>query len=231
MPPAKRALPPITETLDALVEDAPPRPDDPVNAECRRLLATLRKQCPDLFVPGTKLKPGEVGPQIPVDREQGATLYRLVARSVAGLPTDRTDDPGVIVWTQGDDELAVLVDHVQVVTADGAVLVVIPVRCDETGDATVQVRFAVGSEKRPAGMVASTDERPFGPAPIIDVWGDALCSFAWQIVLRASANIADATGRDADGAGLIPVGLQASQAGIAVLTMARHTFDRRANPS
>ena len=174
MPPAsRRALPPITEALDALVTDAPAHAD-PVNAECLKLLAALRQRCPDLFVPGTKLQPGEVGPEIPVNREQGAALYPLVARSVAGLPTDKPDDPGVIVWTQGDDELAVFVGKVQVVTTDGAVFVEIPVRCDETSDATVQVRFAVGSAERPAGMVATTDEQTFGPPAIIDVWGDAL---------------------------------------------------------
>jgi hypothetical protein len=48
-------------------------------------------------------------------------------------------------------------------------------------------------------------------------------------VLGTAARIADATGRDVDGAGLIPVALRATDAGIAVLTMARHPFDRRAS--
>ena len=203
---------------------------DAVSAECQKLLEALRKRCPDVFVPGLELKAGEVGPEIPIDRERGATLYRLVARRVAGLDPERPDDPGVVVWTQDADELAVFVDKVTVLTGDGGVAVDVPVRCDETGDAEVRVRFAVGSEKRPAGVLATTDERPFGPPEIIDVWGEALTSFAWQIVLRSSASVADAVGRDTDGAGLVPVGLQASEGGISVLTMARHSFDRRTAP-
>ena len=229
--PRRRPVPVLTEAVAAVVMATADRTADaPIKAECQRLLDTLRKNCPDLFVPGATLTPGAVGPDIPIDRDKGSQLYRLVARRVAGLPTDQPNDPGIAVWTQGSDELAVFVDKVNVTTADGAVAVDIPVRCDETGDSEVRVRFAVGSDKRPAGMMATTDERPFGPNEIVDVWGEALTSFAWQIVLSTTANVADATGRDADGAGLIPIGLRASDAGVAVSTMARHTFDRRIAP-
>jgi hypothetical protein len=206
------------------------RGDDAISAECQRLLEALRKQCPDVVLPGKPLPAGEVGPEIPIDRERGAALYRLVARRVAGLDPARPDAPGIVIWTQDADELAVFVDQVSVTTADGAIAVDLPVRCDETGDAEVRVRFAVGSERRPAGVLATTDERPFGPPEIVDVWGEALTSFAWQVVLRSSTGVADAAGRDADGAGLIPVGLQASADGVSVLTMARHSFDRRDAP-
>jgi hypothetical protein len=174
-----------------------------------------------------RLTAGQVGPEVPLDAQRGAALYRLVARDVAGLPGEPGRDAGVVVWTQGDDELAVAVDGVSVATAEGAVTVSIPVRCDEVGATTVQVRFAVGSEARPGGMIVSTDERPLGPPAVIDVWGEALTAFAWQLVLSTAARLADAAGRDADGAGLIPAALRASEQGIAVLTMARHAFDRR----
>ena len=200
--------------------------NDPVSAECRRLLAALRERCPGLL-PDRRFAAGQVGPEVPIDRETGASVYRLVARQVAGLPTERLDGPGIVVWARGDDELAILVDDVGVTTADGAVAVDVPVRCDEVGQATVRVRLAVGSDARPAGVVAATDERPFGPNEIIDVWGEALTAFAWQIVLTTAAKLADATGRDGDGAGLIPGALLATQGGLAVLTMARHGFDRR----
>jgi hypothetical protein len=174
-----------------------------------------------------RLTAGQLGPEVPLDRERGAALYRLVARDVAGLPGEPGRDAGVVVWTQDDDELAVAVDELAVTTGEGAVTVVIPVRCDGVGATTVQVRFAVGSEARPSGMIASTDERPLGTPAVIDVWGEALTAFAWQLVLSTAARLADAAGRDADGAGLIPAALRASEQGIAVLTMARHEFDRR----
>src|SRR5262249_29401648 len=100
------------------------------------------------------------------------------------------------------------------------------VRCDQVGQATVRVRFALGSDDLPAGLVCTTDQRPFGPAPVVDVWGEALTAFAWQIVLTTAAKLADATGRDVDGAGLIPIGLRGGEPGIGVLTRARHSFDR-----
>ena len=93
--------------------------------------------------------------------------------------------------------------------------------------AMARVRFAVGSDALPAGLLASTDQRPFGPPEIVDVWGEALIAFAWQMVLTTMTKLADAAGRDVDGAGLIPASLRATDAGIAVLTMARHSFDRR----
>jgi hypothetical protein len=92
------------------------------------------------------------------------------------------------------------------------------------------VRFAIGGDKRPAGMLASTDERPFGPVEVVDVWGEALTAYAWQILVHSSASLADAVGRDVDGAGLIPVGLRATGDGLAVATIARHSFDRRSQP-
>lgn len=193
--------------------------------ECERLLALLKRRCPDLFPAEDKpLPPGTVGPEIPVGPDQATSLFRTVGRLLAGLPTD---DPGVVVWTQGQDELAVLVAQIDVQMADGAVAIVIPVRCDQTRDTKVFVRFAVGSENRPAGMLASTDERPFGPPEVVDVWGDALVSYAWQIITGVSVRLADATGRDEDGAGLIPIGLAAAPNGLSIATMARHVFDRK----
>ena len=200
-----------------------------VDQECQRLLAVLRKRCPGLFPPGQAdkpLPPGTLGPELPLNVDETVQAYRLIGRLVAGLPTVNPDDPGVVVWTLGEDELAVLVAQIGVQTEDGAIGVVVPVSCDQTGQVKVVVRFAVGSDKRPAGMLATTDDRPFGPPAVVDVWGDALVSFAWQIVTAASARMANATNRDEDGLGLIPVGLAAGPKGLSIATMARHTFDR-----
>jgi len=217
-------LPALTRALSDVVAAA--APVDPGTEECRKLLVLLRERCPGL-VPTAPLAPGQVGPEIPLDQQAGTALYRLVARQVSGLPPAQPGEVGIVVWTQGDDELAVLVDQVGVTTAPGALAMDVPVRCDQVGQVSVRVRFALGSDALPAGLVCTTDERPFGPPAVVDVWGEALTAFAWQIVLATAAKLADATGRDVDGAGLIPVGLRAGEAGIAVLTMARHSFDRK----
>jgi hypothetical protein len=216
----QRELPALTRALAEPVEAR----EDRAGAECKRLLALLRERCPDLLP--SQLKAGEVGPEIPLDQEAVSRLYRLVGRQLLGLTGDGAAD-ATVVWERGDNELAVLVDEIAVTSAPGALAVDIPVRCDQVGQAEVRVRFAVGSDERPAGLVAATDARPFGPAEVIDVWGEELTAFAWQIVLTATTKLADATGRDADGAGLIPAALQATEGGVAVLTMARQGFDRQ----
>jgi hypothetical protein len=218
-----RRLPAFTRELESVIGAAR---EDAVTAECKRLLELLRARCPGLL-PDDRLPPGKVGPEIPLARDAAASMFRLVARQAAGLSTERVDDGGSVVWVQGDDELLVVVDKVVVTSVEGAMAVDIPVRCDEVGEATVRVRFALGSDARPAGLLAATDERPFGPPEVVDAWGEALTAFAWQIVLTTATKLADASGRDADGAGLIPIALRAVEGGIAVQTMARHAFDRR----
>jgi hypothetical protein len=223
-----QGVPSLTRLLGSLAAA------DPISAECQKLLATVKDRCPGVLSPDP-LPAGELGPEIPLPPDKAEELYRLVARRVTGLPDPPSDPasppvPGIIVWTQGDNELAVVVDKISLRPADGVVAVDIPVRCDEVGDATVRVRFAVGSKDRPAGMLATTDERPFGPPLVIDVWGEALTAFAWQTLLQTMTRLADATGRDVDGAGLVPVALAAAPDGLALLTMARHTFDRRTTP-
>lgn len=222
----KRELDELTGVLATAVAAGTPAARDDVSEECKRLLEVVRQKCPGLLdVPA--LRPGEVGPEVPLDREAGASLFRLVARQIVGVGDAVPAGEGVVVWTQGNDELAVVIDKVSLETAEGAIAVDIPVSCDEVGSTVVRVRFALGSDARPAGLIATTDERPFGPPEIIDVWGEALTAFAWQIVLTATTKLADATGRDSDGAGLIPVGLRGTPGGISVLTLARHMFDRR----
>jgi hypothetical protein len=208
----------------------PGSPDEQAaDEECQRLLALIKQRCPGLFPGGEAGKPlpaGALGPELPLNVDETVQACRVVGRLVTGLPTVNRDDPGVVVWSLGEDELAVFVAQIDVETQDGAIAVVIPVACDQTGQQKVVVRFAVGSAKRPAGMLAATDHRPFGPVEIVDVWGDALVSFAWQVVTGVSARLASATNRDEDGLGLIPVGLAASRNGLSIATMARHQFDR-----
>ena len=98
----------------------------------------------------------------------------------------------------------------QVELADGLIRVTLPVRCDQTGDAVIEVVFAVGSAKEPSGLYASTYRRPNGPALIVDTWGEALVAFAWQCVLGMVTGIAGAVGKDTRGNVLVPAELIAA---------------------
>ncbi len=149
-------------------------------------------------------------------------LVIVSAKLASGFfrPTKRTE----VVWVDGDSELAVGVAAVGVETTDGLVRVKIPVRCDETGPAAVEVVFAVGSPGRPAGVYASTYRRPVGPALIVDVWGEALVAFAWQTVLGLVSQLAAAAGKDERGNRLVPAHVVASKGGLSVEPMPRHRF-------
>jgi hypothetical protein len=165
---------------------------------------------------------GDVSDSVFVESGKAPELLRVAAKRAAGLfrPTKRSE----VVWVDGDRELAVGLADLQVKLADGLIRLEIPVRCDQTGRELVEVVLAVGSEKQPAGLFASTYRRPLGPAPIVDVWGEALVAFAWQCLLGMVAGIAGAVGKDARGNLLVPVELMASERGIQIVPMARHRF-------
>jgi hypothetical protein len=204
----------------------PPGNDDPHAQQCRKLLETLRRHCPD-WVPAPPLPPGETGEPVTVDGRLVQTLALTAAIGAAGIdgPDGEPTAPGV-VWVDGENELFVAVTKVQVLLAPGAIAVTLPVSCDQVGQVDVHVTFAVGSPGRPLGMVAATEDRPRGPREVVDLWGEALTAFAWQVVLDVSAGTAAHAGQDLDGAFLLPAALAATGDGITVLPQARHAFDR-----
>ena len=165
---------------------------------------------------------GEPSTPVFVETKQASELLRVAARRSAGLfrPSKRTE----VVWVDGDRELAVNLAGLEARFADGAIQVTIPVRCDQTGSAAVEVVFAVGSQNQPAGLYASTYRRPTGPALIVDAWAEPLVAFAWQCVLGMVSGLAGAVGKDARGNVLVPVELTASRRGIEIVPMARHRF-------
>lgn len=195
---------------------APPR--DPTSDECKKLLDALRERCPGLL-PADRLKPGQTGPEIPLEAKAADQLVRAASRAVAG--------GGTVLWDDGASQLLVHAAEVRTVLDDGLVLVRVPVECDQTKRALVQVAFAVGDAKRPAGLLATTETRPRGPAEVIDVWGDALIAFAWHAVLRMATVLSAETGTDLDGVGLVPLAIAATGEGLRVQTLARHSFDRQ----
>ncbi|MGJ0223484.1 hypothetical protein ACQUZK_08800, partial [Streptococcus pyogenes] len=115
---------------------------------------------------------GEVFEPVSIRSAQVTGMVRVAARRAAGFfrATERTE----VVWVQGENELAVGFGAVDVKLSAGQVRLVIPVRCDQTGRAAVEVLFVVGSPDQPAGLYAATSRRPNGPQVIVAAWGEAL---------------------------------------------------------
>ena len=192
--------------------------DDHVPVEFERYVAARRP----IIRPIAVLPPGRVVDPIVVPIADVGKLAVVAARHSSGLPrAGRTNEA---VWSKGESELVVGIGAVDVQTADGVIVVTIPVRCDQTGQTQVHVSVAVGSADRPAGLYAATQRRPQGPAAVVDTWGEALVAYAWQVVLKLANGLAGAAGRDAQGNRLVPAQLQASADGLNVLPMARHRF-------
>ena len=202
--PAKAAKPPETEVPTDLV------------SLVKYLVRCIKQKLNHLEVP-EPLPAGTVGPEIPLDAGEVQQLF--VAAATQG-------NQGSQIWERDENELLVLTANVRVRLDDGLVVVTIPVSSDQTGNVSVEVPFAVGSQDKPAGMVVAVEERPRGPAQIVDLWGESLVAFAWRIFLSVTTKVAFNTGDDQDREGLIPAALTASREGLGILTMARHTFDR-----
>ncbi|MEJ8848348.1 hypothetical protein [Variovorax rhizosphaerae] len=165
---------------------------------------------------------GEVFKPVTLEGKQATTFLQVAARRASGLFRPSKHDE--VVWVQGDSELAVSLTKMDVQLADGLIRVTLPVRCDQTGDAVIEVVFAVGSAKEPSGLYASTYRRPNGPAVIVDTWGEALVAFAWQCVLGMVSGIAGAVGKDTRGNVLVPAELIAANGAMRIVPMARHRF-------
>jgi hypothetical protein len=192
-----------------------------IPVEFDRYVAAQRRA--GVFIPPIKIvPPGGLVHPIRVPIADVGKLAVVAARHSSGLPrAGRTNEA---VWTKGDSELVIGIGAVDVQTADGVIVVTIPVRCDQTGQSQVHVSFAVGDAKQPAGLYAATQRRPQGPAAVVDTWGEAIVAYAWQVVLQLANGLAGAAGRDAQGSRLVAAQLQASATGLNVLPMARHRF-------
>jgi hypothetical protein len=170
----------------------------------------------------TGIEPGDLLERFHLDPDTTARLIVTAARMAAGLV--RSTRRSVIVWVEGDSELAIDLAGIKSATAGGRIDILLPVRCDQTGPAEVIVTFAVGQEDRPAGMFASTARRPTGPKLIVDTWGDALVAFAWRTLLTLTSQVAGAIGKDSRGNVLVPADLMANADGLFVRPMGRFRF-------
>ncbi len=153
--------------------------------------------------PPQALAEGNVLDRVHVDPGSASRLMRTAALRAAGIHWKSSRD--TIVWAEGGRlGSAVVVGRLKVETGDGLLVVHLPVRCDQVGDAVVTVTFAVGSEDRPAGLYAAAERRPRGPAAVVDAWSESLVAFAWQCLLGLLTGLTGAVGKDERGNLLVP---------------------------
>jgi len=197
---------------------------DGVAPEYQRYVAAQRSAA-GRAGPPARAASGQLGDPVRVDPRSAPELLRVAARRASGFvrPGSGEQHPQVL-WVDGDNALAVLIARVDVRFGEGTITVRIPVRCDQTGDAIVEVLFATGSADRPAGLYAAAQRRPRGPEIVVATWGDSLVAFAWEAVLGMVAGLAAAAGKDTRGNVLVPAEMVASANGLVLQPMGRHRF-------
>lgn len=173
---------------------------------------------------GVKLPPGRVAPsglRIPV--AQAETVLRGILHLVADIPPK---SPPTVVWVDGHDELLVLLDKTRLACTSGIATISLTVQCDQVREAQrVDIAFAVGSARRPSGLVMSTFDRVQGPAVITDTWSGALTAFAWEALVTMAQQLAAAQGKDASGKPLVPSAIAAEPDVLLVTSQARNALN------
>ena len=184
---------------------------------CLRLLALLRRWCPDMLPP-EPLPEGRVGPLIEL---KSSTVSRLVRDAL--LPEE---GPKSVIWQQAGSEVVAHLDRTRVQVLDGLVLIGITLESEETGPAELTVPFAVGTPDRLAGMITVTEEKPRGPAILADRWGEAVIATAWKALMDVADHLAAEAGTDEMGAPLRSGALVTEGDRLGVVPQARHSFER-----
>ncbi len=195
--------------------------------DSRALAGDLRLIDPGLFQP-KPLPSGGVAGAVHLKPDDLQRLVRSAAVSLCGLGDEAQDAAlrRTVLWRDGESDLLIFPGGMETRLAEGIVALSLPVFCDQTEGVLIHVSFFVGTESRPAGLVVATEERPRGPAAVVDVWGERVVALAWRVLLGLATQVAAESGRDEDGAPLLPVALSANVDGLSVLPMARHAMDR-----
>lgn len=110
--------------------------------------------------------------------------------------TGQADQVPSVLWDNGSDRLLVHLAGVKVALGDGFVEVFLVVECDQTRQSAIAVTLVTTSMRRPAGFLLASEDRPRGPAVIVDTWGEALLALAWRALVEVARVVAASAGRD-----------------------------------
>jgi hypothetical protein len=160
-------------------------------------------------------KPGELRSLANLNRSDIQRLFRSALIRVCNAGERST--PRGILWRDGSDELVVYASRAVITTSQQLIVVSIPVYSDQSGAAQAVIPFVTNPPESPWGLAAGCEAKPRGPAPVIDVFGDALVAAAWAALVEAAAAWAGAAGEAAGDGRLIPAGLSASKKGLLII--------------
>jgi hypothetical protein len=181
------------------------------------------------ILPGDVVPPSQAVAPRRIDPDAFQRLVRAAAVVAAGLdPALTPDPPPPVLWERNGSRLLVQVAGVHGKLGDGLVDIVVPVLCDELAKraADITTTFVTGSTDRPAGALAVTEDRPRGPALVVELWHEPLVAYAWHTFVRATSALAHVGATDSSGRLLITVGVAVTPDGIATVPMARHPSDK-----
>jgi len=171
------------------------------------------------------LQPGRAAPDRTMQPDALRVLVPSAAVVAAGLdPAKVPRPPPPVLWTEGNNSLLVRIGEVHADLLAGAVVLTVPVACDETGPVDVTVSFVTGTPDAPTGGVATTEDHPRGPAPIVETWAEPLVAFAWQTLVVATSSLSGAGGNDFSGRNLVAADFAITEQGLTVTPQAAHTF-------
>jgi len=176
-------------------------------------------------VPIQPLRPGVAGNDRTLTPDALKVLLPSAAVVAAGMdPATVVHPPPPVLWTDGANRILVGVGEVRADLTLGAIVVTIPVTCDQTGPVDCTVTFVTGTPDQPAGGICTTEDHPRGPAEVVEHWAEPLVAFAWHTLLISINSISGALGSDLSGQKLVAAGLTVTADGITVTPMGRHTF-------
>lgn len=191
--------------------------DSKIKAQLLRSLADL--------LPGRPVAAGRAATDRTLGPDVITALIPSAAIVAAGFDPATISPPAPdALWRNGSQQLLVRVSGVRANLGAGLIEIVVPVSCDQTGDADVSVSFVTGTPDRPAGGIAATEDHPRGPAVIVENWAEPLIAFAWRTLVTATSALSSAAGSDPAGRDLITASLAITPQGLTVTPMGPHTF-------
>jgi hypothetical protein len=101
-----------------------------LSEECRRLLAQLRRRCPDAL-PADPVPSGSVVASVHVTPAQARKLFAPAAAIAAGFDRFATPSRKPVKWREGDRELLVFPRDVSARLGDGLIAIAVPVFSDQ----------------------------------------------------------------------------------------------------
>ena len=193
------------------------RPGKPhVRRKCERLLARLRRDCPDM-VPSGPVPEGQINPPVTLRDRDISRLIRAAVMPESGART--------VLWRKAGAEVFFHPRQTCVEIRQGLIVVGICLESCETKSAILTVPFAVGTEQRLASTIMVTEQRPRGPELLVELWGEAVIAVAYEAVLQVISGIATASGSDELGQQLKPGAIIAGDDELTVVPQAFHGFE------